>query len=363
MGSACCCCKKEDKPPLHQLEQSETISYIESERPESPTKGEPDKRKTPLIRRRPDNQSIRTKSPPILREKDDFQRFTKHAFSSVDPLKLIDGYLNEPLAPLEEALQPFHDQIDRLSYNIKEAKTKCYYPSQHNLTRDESAAIYIYTMKWGSYCVYDHLQAAWSSENRSQMKPWFKYLKLLKSALNKLPDSNEEVWEGIPYNEKVIENIKSNSLQLYSCLGSCLPDSNQIKLYLQKNPNHKIILIGYTNVKAKLIRDYTASSLNEYILEPGVKLGISLLKDYVLQSNMKPSESAFDEHILQSSMKLGKSNVNGVYDLNTMTIHLVGRQNSPAPIIKKTPIKIKPPKREKHFVCGNTRNKLCSFFI
>ncbi|CAM4915281.1 unnamed protein product [Rotaria socialis] len=327
MGSACSCCKKAEKQSLHPLEQSGTLSYIESEISERPTKGEPDRRKTPLIRRKPDNQSIRTKSPPILPEKHDFQRFTKHAFSSFDPLKLVDGYLNEPLVTLEEALQPFRDHIDRLSYNIKEAKTKCYYPTQHNLTRDESAAIYIYTMKWGSYCVYDHLQAAWSSENRSQMKPWFKYLKLLKSALNKLPDSNEEVWQGIPHNEMVIENIKSNSSRLYSCFGSCLSDPNQIKLYLQKNLNQKIILIAYTNGKAKLIRDYTASSLNEYILEPGVKLGISQLKDYLLQSDMKPSESAFNEHILQSSMKLGKSNFNEVYDLNTMTIHLVARQS------------------------------------
>ena len=64
-------------------------------------------------------------------------------------MKLIDGYEDEPLVSLEEALKPFDGKIDQLSYYIKEAKTKCHYPSEHSLTHDESAAIYIYTMKWG----------------------------------------------------------------------------------------------------------------------------------------------------------------------------------------------------------------------
>jgi hypothetical protein len=137
----------------------------------------------------------RVKSPAIHREHSGMQRFDKISISNSNSLELINGYLNEPLVSLEEALQPFDGKIDQLSHYIKEAKTKCHYPSKHNLTRDESAAIYIYTMKWDHICLYDRLQEAWKSENRAKLKPWFKYFKLFESGLDKLPDANTEIWQ------------------------------------------------------------------------------------------------------------------------------------------------------------------------
>jgi hypothetical protein len=86
--------------------------------------------------------------------------FPKTGMSKSNPLNLIRGYKNEPLVLLEEALQPFYGKIPHLSKYIKEAKTKCYYLATPILTRDESAAIYIYTMKWDNRCLYHHLQAA-----------------------------------------------------------------------------------------------------------------------------------------------------------------------------------------------------------
>ncbi|CAF1482924.1 unnamed protein product, partial [Rotaria sordida] len=173
----------------------------------------------------------------------------------------------------EEALQPFHDQIDQLSHFIKEAKTECYYPSEHNLTRDESAAIYIYTMKWANNCLYDHLQEAWKTEDRATMKRWFKYLRLFKSALDKLPHSKRKIWQGVPFDETFIEKLNSKSSStLYTSMGSCLPSSNEIKDYLQNNFSNKIILIGYESVNGKSIADYTANSRHEYVISPSTKI-------------------------------------------------------------------------------------------
>ncbi|CAF3254994.1 unnamed protein product [Rotaria sp. Silwood2] len=132
--------------------------------------------------------SFKIRTSPKMRDDLAMERFSQLSISTSDPLRLIYGYLNEPLVSLEEALQPFHDQIDQLSHFIKEAKTECCYPSEHNLTRDESAAIYIYTMKWANNCLYDHLQEAWKTEDRATMKRWFKYLRLFQSAFDKLPD-------------------------------------------------------------------------------------------------------------------------------------------------------------------------------
>ncbi|CAF3674116.1 unnamed protein product [Rotaria sp. Silwood1] len=231
--------------------------------------------KSPPITSKPETVPTRNKSPPAMRNDSVMQRFLKPSISGNNPLKLIDGYLNEPLASLEEALQPFNGQIDQLSYYIKEAKTKCHFPSEHNLTRDESAAIYIYTMKWSNKCLYDHLQEAWNSQDRSRMKPWYKYLRLFKSAFDKLPNAKKEIWQGTPFDESIIEKLSSKSPTLYTSMGLCLQSSNEIQDYLEKNGITKIILIGYESANGKLIGAYSANPWNEVLLFPGMKLGVA----------------------------------------------------------------------------------------
>ncbi|CAF2831164.1 unnamed protein product [Rotaria sp. Silwood2] len=257
MGATCCsCCGKSNVvQPTYNPEVYRT--------------------KTPALIRKSETVLMIKKSPAIMRDDSTMQRFLKPGISTNNPLKLIDGYLNEPLVSLEEALQPFHGRIDQLAYYIKEAKSKCHYPSEHNLTRDESAAIYIYTMKWDNKCLYDHLQEAWSFEDKSQMKPWFKYLKLFKSACDKLPNVKKEIWQGTPFDERLIEKLSSKSLSLYSSMTSCLLWPNEIDDYLRKNDNAKIILISYEFVNGKSIAGYSANSWDEVIVSPGVKLGVA----------------------------------------------------------------------------------------
>jgi hypothetical protein len=217
------------------------------------------------------HDSIRVKSPPMSRENSAMERFNKVGFSKINQLKLIDGYLNEPLVSLEEALRPFDGKIDQLSRYIHEAKTDCHYPSEHKLTRDESAAIYIYTMKWGQGNLYDRLQAAWSSGDKSQLKPWFSYLRLFKSAFDKLPIAKTEIWQGIPYREDLNAQLTS-SVPLYSCMGSGSPSMDEIKKHLQKHPGAKIILLGYGSMNGKDATQYKAGSSKEVLMFPGMKL-------------------------------------------------------------------------------------------
>lgn len=185
----------------------------------------------------------------------------------------MDGFTDEPLLPLEEALKPFNGKINQLSKFIKEAKTKCHYPSEHNLTLDESAAIYIYTMKWNK-CLYDHLHSALNSNNRLTLQPWFKYLKLLKTALNKLPIAKSEIWQGAPFDEQIKEQLNSKLPVLYTTLCSCSPSVNDVTSYLQKTNAKNIILVGYQSINGKVITGYTANNFPEAIIWPGIKLEV-----------------------------------------------------------------------------------------
>ncbi len=201
--------------------------------------------------------------------------FSKTGMSKSNPLRLIQGYENEPIVSLEEALGPFHGKIPHLSNHIKEAKTKCYYPAKPILTRDESAAIYIYTMKWGNGCLYDHLQAAWESDDPLELKPWYKYLKLFKTAFDKLPDAKGEIWQGKSHDANLREELNSNSSSLYVAMDLFSPSKSFVQEFLHNRGIKEKILIGFKSVGGKLLGEYSAMNLNEVIVFPGTKLGLS----------------------------------------------------------------------------------------
>ncbi|CAF0944993.1 unnamed protein product [Rotaria sp. Silwood1] len=202
-------------------------------------------------------------------------RYTQIGIRTNDSLTPIDDYPDEPVLSLEEALELFDGKINHLSYYIQEAKMKCHYPSEHNLTLDESAAIYIYTMQWGDRCLHNYLQAALNSNDQSTLQPWLMYLKLFKSALDKLPTAKAEVWQGGPFDEKLKEQLNSKSSSLYTSLSSCSLSANEIKEYLPKTVEKKIFLVGYQSVNGKLVTGYTANGFPEAIVWPGIKLGVS----------------------------------------------------------------------------------------
>ncbi|CAF5161688.1 unnamed protein product, partial [Rotaria magnacalcarata] len=109
----------------------------------------------------------------------------------------VYGYLSEKLVPIETALEPIVPHIDHLPHYIKLAKKHCHFPSEHGLTQDQSAAVYIYTMEWGDTTLYRVLNKALRSEDRQALKIWFPYMKLFDTALDKLPTVKEAVWRGV----------------------------------------------------------------------------------------------------------------------------------------------------------------------
>jgi hypothetical protein len=244
----------------------------------------PDRYK-PIVSSR--SESSKLESSRKGSESEAMHRFSKVNITEKDPRRRMYGFEKEPLVSLEEALKPFDGKIVNLYADIREAKEKCKRSSKHGLTVDESAAIYIYTMKWEPECVYDHLQNALSSGKRYGLKPWFKYLKLLKTALDKLPDVETETWQGtvIDKDDKDHRNLqeKLHSESLYCSLMSCSQTNNKIKDYLDNKSDKQKVLIGYKTVHGKLVTDYTANNLNkiigskteEVIVWPGMKLGVA----------------------------------------------------------------------------------------
>jgi hypothetical protein len=114
-----------------------------------------------------------------------------HRFTDIEstPKRLtpVFSYLTHPLLPLHKGLEPIFSKLDQPGRFSKIAKNECHFPSEHALTRDESAAIFPYTMEWGENSFYQVLNRALRAEDRSSLKPWFSYLKLFDTTAHKLP--------------------------------------------------------------------------------------------------------------------------------------------------------------------------------
>ncbi|CAF5051845.1 unnamed protein product, partial [Rotaria socialis] len=67
------------------------------------------------------------------------------------------------------------------------------------ITTDESAAIHIYTIQWPDThdSLYKLLNRALRDERRNELKPWFSYLKLILTALYKLPPIKKTLWRAV----------------------------------------------------------------------------------------------------------------------------------------------------------------------
>ncbi len=104
-------------------------------------------------------------------------------------LKSISLYDREPLVTLEEACKPLETILDdELAENVKIAKINSKNP-KHHLTVDESASIHLYTMEWNERenSLYIVLNKTLREPDRSKLRPWFRYMKLLLTAFFKLP--------------------------------------------------------------------------------------------------------------------------------------------------------------------------------
>ncbi|CAF3923207.1 unnamed protein product [Rotaria sp. Silwood2] len=112
----------------------------------------------------------------------------------------IIGYAEEPLLPLADACIPLIPIIfNILAYVSTALEHTPDYPSD-GLTRDESASIFLYTTEWKDEhrSLYSALNETLRTADPEQLQPWFKYLKLLLTALVKIPFAPQQtVWRGI----------------------------------------------------------------------------------------------------------------------------------------------------------------------
>ncbi|CAF1461270.1 unnamed protein product [Adineta steineri] len=175
----------------------------------------------------------------------------------------IYGYQELVLMPLEQAVEKIAPFIDNITKYVQDAKRNC----NHNLnilTWDESAAIYLYTM---SSPFFSSLNKRLRAEDRHALKPWFAFLKLFLTALEKLPSTKVSVWRAVSCD--VGSYYVANDMTIWWSVNSTSTDPNVIKMFLGETST----LFHIDAIYGKTISDYSAMpDEKEVILIPGTYL-------------------------------------------------------------------------------------------
>ena len=102
------------------------------------------------------------------------------------------------MVPLEEAVKPLVSIVPKVERNAYFVKENCQEP-EDGLTSDESASIMLYTYESmpQENSLYVILNATLRLEQRQELKPWFLYLRLILTALARLPSRNRSVHRGV----------------------------------------------------------------------------------------------------------------------------------------------------------------------
>ena len=178
----------------------------------------------------------------------------------------IHGYEDLPVMALEQAVERIVSLVDNILQYADDAKLKCN-RTANILTVDESAAIYLYTM---STPFFSRLNDTLRAEQRDALKPWFAFLKLFISALEKLPSSSVRVWRAVCGNIDPLA-VEGN-LRIWWSVNSCSTNLRALEAYLGCNGT----LFAIDPINGKHISSYSAfPDEEEVILMPGAHLWLS----------------------------------------------------------------------------------------
>ena len=178
----------------------------------------------------------------------------------------IYGYQHLPVMKLEKAVESIVPIVPGLECYVAEAKEQCYRMST-DLTRDESAAIYLYTMP---IPFFPKLNEDLRAKNRDALKPWFAYLRLLISALEKLPSAVMTIWRGV--GDNVSTTFVNNGEEIWWSINSCSKNLKVVGQYIQGTGT----VFAINTLHGKDISAYSAFEVEEEVaLMPGTRLRIS----------------------------------------------------------------------------------------
>ena len=205
---------------------------------------------------------------------------------------------NKPVPSLEDAVKPIEKSIDDLSGHVKLSLDECKHP-KNGLTQDQAAALYLYSLQWpeGKQSFYEWFNRALRDENRIRVVPFYDYLHLFMSGLEKLPSVQDRVWRGV--NANLRAQYKPDSVHVWWGVSSCSDKVHMTEIFLDKAKHRTLFSIKCYD--GKVIKDYSAFPReSETILPPGFCFRVKSLANpapnfHIIDVEQIPSEETTAE--------------------------------------------------------------------
>ena len=199
------------------------------------------------------------------------QRFLDIELNPSRKLMPIEGYAGKPLVPLEDAVKPLVGLVRDIEAKAAQAKWKSEDPPADGLTRDQSAAIILYSMEWSQAAdsLYAVLNKTLRDENRNRLKPWFLYLKLLLTALGRLPSSPQIVFRGVKDN--LSKDYQKGCTVIWWRFSSCTRDLDILKQDQFFGTSGSRMLFTIECTSGKDIKKHSAYALEDETLLPAAR--------------------------------------------------------------------------------------------
>ena len=161
------------------------------------------------------------------------------------------------------------------------------------LTIDESAAIRLYTIEWDEphRSLYFMLNHTLKNDNREHLRPYFKYMKLLLTALVKLPCvAPLTVWRGVTKNLSV--QFSPGTPVTWWAFSSCTTSLTVLEnnIYLGKTGNRTLFSVEAINGRTIRAHSHFVTE-DEILLLPGTHM--------IVQSQFSPAPDLHIIHLKQ----------------------------------------------------------------
>jgi len=151
---------------------------------------------------------------------------------------------------------------------------------EYGLTRDDIGAINLYTQGWkpaedSLYCILNERLRA---EDRSTLAPFMPYLKLILTALKKLPRKDHVLWRGVK--KDLSGEFKKGQKLTWWSFNSCTLDCEVLHNELFLGRKSKRTLFNLQTKSAVDIKKYSMYQTEaEILLPPGVRMEVTGVLD------------------------------------------------------------------------------------
>ncbi|MEV4115650.1 ADP-ribosyltransferase domain-containing protein [Nonomuraea sp. NPDC049695] len=187
-------------------------------------------------------------------------------------LPAITGVFDTPLMDFREAVAPVAKLLSGLDWHVEQSCRFGENLAGANLSVDEIAALHLYTCE---SAFYRQINATLRNPDRSRIVPYLPYLRLLFSAVSRLPARKEPLWRGVSLDLRA--QYPLGRTVTWWGVSSCTSKLSVAEAFLGRRG--KRTLFEVHPVRAVGIRSFSAfTGEEEFILAPGTQFEVTGVK-------------------------------------------------------------------------------------